>query len=63
MIKVELEGMSFSWETEEEFEQVKECLEILKTFGIEVERIKAANERLKAEHRKQMQKEMRGEMR
>jgi hypothetical protein len=58
MAKVEIDTMKFEWDSsnELEFEQIKECLEILKTMGLEVERIKAANKRLEEEYKMQLKK-------
>ena len=48
MVKVEIDNMKFEWDSnnELEFQQIKECLELLKTMGLEIERIKSANKRI-----------------
>lgn len=48
MVEVKIDNMEFKWDAKnsQEFAQIKECLEILKTMGLEVERIKAANQRI-----------------
>jgi hypothetical protein len=58
MVKIELDNMKFEWDSsnELEFEQIKECLEILKTMGLEIERIKSADKRLEEMYKMELKK-------
>lgn len=58
MVKVKIDNMELEWDANnlQEFAQIKECLEILKTMGLEVERIKAANERISVVQKYEIEK-------